>query len=272
MVKKLVSKSEFAKLAGVTAAAVTKQLKGRLSVALEGARIDLDHPEAQNYIAEKTAPKLEEPVEGVDPLFSEALANCKEVNRWNASHLRKSLGVGYNRAVKLLAQLSAAGHCPAAPVPAGPTSQAPAPRPHKAKNPHQDDNQLIEVPDDIEEMAELTLRELIDKFGTGTRFHDWLKSLKEIEAVNEKRIKNAQSRGRLISRALVETGVIDAFNSAHLRLLTDGAKAISAAVIAKHEAGISEQEIEVYVTDVVGSFIRPVKAKVERNLASVPVD
>lgn len=273
MVKKLVSKSEFAQLAGVTAAAVTKQLKGRLSVALEGSRIDLDHPEAQNYIAEKTAPRLEEPVEGVDPLFSEALANCKEANRWNASHLRKSMGVGYNRAVKILTQLAAAGHCPAAPAPAGPTGQAPAPRVLKAdSNPHQDDNQLIEVPDDIEAMADLTLRELIEKFGTSTRFHDWLKALKEIEAVNEKRIKNAQSRGRLISRALVETGVIDAFNSAHLRLLTDGAKAITAAVVAKHQAGVTEQEIEVYVTDVVGSFIRPVKAKVERNLASAPVD
>jgi hypothetical protein len=54
--------------------------------------------------------------------------------------------------------------------------------------------------------------------------------------------------------------------------LTDGAKAITAAVVAKHQAGVNEHEIEAYVTDVVGSFIRPVKAKVERNLADVPLD
>jgi len=277
MVKKLVSKSEFAQLAGVTAAAVTKQLKGRLSAALEGSRIDITHSAAQNYLAEKTAPPLEELVEGVDPLFSEALANCKDANRWTASHLRTSLGVGYGRAVRLLAQLSAAGHCPPAPVSAGPSGQSPPPKPPPARqlrsrSAFDDESQLIEVPEDIEALADLTLRELIDKFGTGTRFYDWLKALKEIEAVNEKRIKNAQSRGRLISRALVETGVIDAFNSAHLRLLTDGAKAITAAVVAKHQAGVNEHEIEAYVTDVVGSFIRPVKAKVERNLADVPLD
>lgn len=274
MSKKLVSKSEFAQLAGVTAAAVTKQLKGRLAPALDGSRIDLDHAAAQNYLAEKTAPALEEPVQGVDPLFTEALENCRAANRWSASYLRKSMGVGYNRAVRLMAQLSAAGHCPAAPTPAGPSGQSAAPKPPPAApaNAWTAKEQLIEVPDDIEGMADMTLRELIEKFGTATRFHDWLKALKEIEAVNEKRIKNAQSRGRLISRSLVETGVIDPFNSAHIRLLTDGAKAITTAVLAKHQAGVEEQEIEKYVTDVVGSFIRPVKNKIERNLASVAVD
>lgn len=278
MGKKLVSKSQFAQRAGVTAAAVTKQLKGRLAPALDGSRIDLDHPAAQNYIAEKTAPELEEPVQGVDPLFTEALENCRGAKRWSASYLRKSMGVGYNRAVRLMAQLSAAGHCPAAPTPAGPSGQSAAPKPPpkppktQPANAWTTEEQLIEVPDDIEGMADMTLRELIEKFGTATRFHDWLKALKEIEAVNEKRIKNAQSRGRLISRSLVETGVIDPFNSAHIRLLTDGAKAITTAVLAKHQAGVEEQEIEKYVTDVVGSFIRPVKNKIERNLASVAVD
>jgi hypothetical protein len=150
----------------------------------------------------------------------------------------------------------------------------PAPRSpgRTPKTSWEDNEELIEVPDDIEELADLSLRELIDKFGTGYRFLDWLKALKEIEAVNEKRIKNAQSKGKLISRQLVEVGIVDPFNSAHVRLMTDGAKAITAAVLAKHQAGVSPPEIEAYVSDVVGSFIRPVKSKIERNLASVTVD
>lgn len=285
MSKKVISKSEFAKMCGVSAGAVTKFVKGRGEGAVYGGRIDLNHPEAQEYLREKTEPRPEEPAPGVDALFENALETCRSTGRWTASNIQRQLRVGYARACTILDQLRATGHVPAdqqekpTPGPTG-TSPPPPPPPKTAPRKHgkgrksswDDDNELVEVPDDIEGLADLSLRELIEKFGTGYRFLDWLRALKEIEAVNEKRIKNAQSMGKLISRQLVEVGVIDPFNSAHVRLMTDGAKAITAAVLAKHQAGISEQEIETYVSDVVGSFIRPVKAKVERNLASVTVD
>lgn len=287
MANKLISKAELARICGVTPATITGLTKRRLRVAMVGSRVDLSHPDVQQYVQEKTAPQPEERVPGVDTLFEEALGWCRQSDRWTASGIQRHFKIGYARAVRVLNQLQAAGHVPKKPErdlshpekpKSPPSGQSPAlrppPRQHwSGRRPSwQDDNELIEVPDDIEQLADLTLRELIEKFGTGYRFHDWLKSLKEIEAVNEKRIKNAQSRGKLISRHLVEVGVIDPFNSAHVRLMTDGAKAITAAVLAKHQAGISEQKIEAYVTDVVGSFIRPVKAKVERNLRHVEND
>lgn len=274
MAKKPISKTELARLCGVTPATITGLTKRRLRVALVGSRVDLNHPEVQKYVQEKTAPRPEEQLPGVDTLFEEALGWCRQSERWTASGIQRHFKIGYARAQRILAQLQSAGHVPEKPERDLSRPEKPKPAPRPAARQHgtgrrsswQDDNELIEVPDDIEQLADLTLRELIEKFGTGYRFHDWLKSLKEIEAVNEKRIKNAQSQGKLISRHLVEVGVIDPFNSAHVRLMTDGAKAVTAAVLAKHQAGISEQEIEAYVTDVVGSFIRPVKAKVERNL------
>jgi hypothetical protein len=191
------------------------------------------------------------------------------------------LRIGQERATRILEQLIAAGHCarpenfqgPKPPAPKEPAfrlprntpnAQQPAPPPFQGED--------FEVPEDMEAVADLTLRELIAKHGTGKRMSDWLRALKEIEMVEEKRIKNAQSRGKLISRVLVETGVIDEFNSVHLRIMSDGAKAITAAVVAKHSAGIDAQEIEDYVRGILGSFISPVKSKIARNLASVAAD
>lgn len=275
-----ISKAEFAKRCGISGGAVTKLIKGRLSVAMIGDRIDFAHAAAQEYYLEKTAARPE-PVQ-IDPdvLLGQALEHCRSTERWTASSIQRHLSIGYARAQKILGQLQALGHVPGSQLSAvvGPSGQAPAPPPPpKAPRQHgkgkksswSDDAQIVEVPEDIEGLADMTIREAVEKFGTGYRMLDWLRALKEIEAVNEKRIKNAQSMGRLIARRLVEVGVIDPFNSAHVRLMTDGAKAVTAAVLAKHQAGVSEQEIEAYVSDVIGSFIRPVKSKVERNLGSL---
>jgi hypothetical protein len=137
----------------------------------------------------------------------------------------------------------------------------------KKKREYVAENDTIDVPDDIQVFLDFTLRDLIDKFGTDTRFLDWLNAIQKIELINEKRLKNAQTEGRLVSRDLVKTGVIDTFNSAHLRLLKDGAKSISAGVISKHQSGSELSEIESYVSDVLGSFIRPVKNKIIRAMS-----
>lgn len=277
MGKDLVTKTRFAALCGVSAAAVTKFTKGPGKASVVGSRIDLEHPAARKYLENKTAPRPAEPAPGVDPLFETALEGCRAEGRFTASAVRRVCAVGYVRSCRIFDQLQAAGHVPEAEkreAPAPPSGQSkapPAPTPPRKhgkgkKTAWEDEAQIVEVPEDIGDLADLTLRELVRKFGTEYRFLDWLKSLKEIESVNEKRIKNAQSTGRLVSRKLVETGVIDVFNSAHLRIMTDGAKAVSAAVIAKHAAGVPDAEIEAHVVDVLGAFIRPVKAKIERNL------
>ncbi len=128
------------------------------------------------------------------------------------------------------------------------------------------DDAVIEVPEDIQAFLDFTLQDLIDKFGTDLRFVDYLNATQKIEAINEKRLKNAATKGKLISRELVQAGVIDVFNSAHLRLLKDGAKSIAAGAVSKHAAGAELSEIEAYVSDILGSFIKPVKTKIARTL------
>ena len=125
---------------------------------------------------------------------------------------------------------------------------------------------LIEIPEDIESFLDMTLREIAAKFGTEIQFSDWLTATGKIEMINEKRLKNAISKGILISRHLVQVGVIDVFNTAHLRLLKDGSKTIVAGVISKHSTGAELATTEAFVTDILGSFIKPIKAKISRSM------
>ena len=83
-----------------------------------------------------------------------------------------------------------------------------------------------------------------------------------------KELSLVEASGKLISRKLVEHGVVNTFNSAHLRLLKDGAKSITAGVLSKHGGGAELAEIELFVTDILGSFIVPVIVRIELFVTS----
>lgn len=225
--------------------------------------IDFRHPVAQKYYQKKQSDRE------FDSLYDPALEACKEANRWSVKYICKKMRVGTARGKKILMQFEREGHRPA-PAPKAPPAAAPLPAPAPAQvappTPWGNEAEVIEVPDDIGELGDLPLRDLVAKFGTAAHFKIWLTALKEIEAINEKRIKNAQSQGKLVSRTLVETGVIDPINAAHIKIMTDGAKAITAAAESKFKAGVSAHDVEAYVADVIGSHIRPLKARIQRNL------
>lgn len=125
---------------------------------------------------------------------------------------------------------------------------------------------VIDIPNDIGAFIDMTLREVIQRFGTDAAFCDWLKATKEIEAIEEKRLKNAQTRGELVSRKLVKIGVIEPIDAAHIKLLTDGAKTIARRSTAMHGAGRTVEDIEKFVSEQMTSFIRPVKSRVAKAL------
>ena len=124
----------------------------------------------------------------------------------------------------------------------------------------------IDTPDDIKEFYNMTLNEIITRFGTETAFIDWLKASKSIEDINEKRLKNAQTEGKLVSRDLIRIGVIEVIEAAHLKLLTDGAKTIARRVTAMNGSGRSLEDVEAFVVDNMSSHIRPVKVKTRKVL------
>ncbi len=228
-------KSAFADLVGVTPAAVTKatRLGGILHDAMLGKKLDALHPAALAY-AEEHRPKVTISVNGSPP-------------------------VEYNPDDPL--------HPVDVPLPAKPPSG------HVAKNLAKKSGVYEEgsftVPEYIGELADMSLRELIMQFGTDVRFVDWLKATKEIEMINEKRLKNAESEGTLVSRRLVKVGILEPLDSAHIKLLTDGVKTIARRTVALHESGKDLADIEDFISDQVSSFLRPVKAKVARALKNV---
>jgi len=272
--KKLVSKAEFSRMSGVSAGAVTKAIRNGLSAAMEGKRINANHHLAVAYVKNKTEEQQESPAPGIDPLYEDAIRHCQTNNRFTASNIQRGLKIGYNRAASILVMMTAAGINSESPA-----VKQPEEKPHvrgvAAKNdkrkkatPETIDPEamLLEIPEDITAFADMSLRELVTRFGTDIRFLDWLKSIKMIEDINEKRLKNAVAKGELVSRDLVKLGIIDPIESAHIKLLTDGAKTIARRATAMHSAERSLDDVEKFVKDQITSFIRPIKAKVARTL------
>ena len=290
--QKLVSRSEFARLAGVNPSTVTRLSETQLKAAVYGKRIDVAHPAAVAYLERQERAQTTAAATGLDPLYEDAVAWCSESGRYAPSAIQRALRIGYSRACGILQMMTAAGLVPEKNVPPSSVTKArpgpatfttdedgnaviridtDAPKPRgqaavKAAKKAAADEIVFEVPEDIQAFADMTLRELVEKFGTDARFVDWLKATQTIEAINEKRLKNAQTKGELVSRQLVKVGVIEPIDSAHIKLLTDGAKTIARRSTAMHDAGRELEEIEKFVADQITSFIRPVKAKVARAL------
>lgn len=302
MTKKLYSKAKFAELAGVNPSNVTRACKSAIKAAVVGKQIDAAHPDAVAYLEKSREPHTPTNLgTGVDPLFNEAVEECRHANRWSANFLKERLSIGSTRAKRLFETMVASGVVPTDKPPPAPrlsrgngvvkerkkreNSRLPQVAPASAlKNSvfssrpryqppesERDEDDLVEIPDNIYAFLDWTVRDVVDKFGTDARFVDFLSATQKIEAINEKRLKNAQTKGELVSRVLVKNQVIDTFNSAHLRLLKDGAKSIAAGVVSKHSAGMEITEIEAYVSDILGSFIKPIKNKIDKALKDDPV-
>ena len=221
MVKKLITKAEFARTAGVSGAAVTKALKKELGAALQGKRIDITHPAAIAYL-----------------------------NRLNDDKPKKAPSPPVQKKEKSLTGFNAKK---------ANTKKAPPPAPP-------DESMLLEIPEDIRVFADMTLRELVLKFGTDVRFVDWLRATKVIEDINEKRLKNAVSKGELVARQLVQVGVIEPINTAMEKLLSDGAKTIARRSVAMIGADRTVDDVESFIKEQISSFIRPMKSKIAKAL------
>lgn len=126
-----------------------------------------------------------------------------------------------------------------------------------------------DVPDNMQDFADMTIREVVHKFGTDYRMVDYLRALKEIETIDANRVKNAKARGELVHRDLITKGVLDPIDSAHRKMLTDGAKTIAVRMVAMIGAGRDVDELEKFIADQISSFIRPAKAIIKRALENV---
>lgn len=274
------SKTKFAKLAGVNPSTVTRVCRTILAAAVVGKQIDINHPDVVAYLEKRDDADTPPPATGIDPLYEKAISACIAAERWSVSHIQRACRIGYNRASRIRDTMEANGvidnvtltsdSAPDLVVPAEYAERLRKPvgaaAVKEAKKTAPPEDKTIEIPDHLSEFLDYTLRDLCNQFGTDQRFCDWLKATQTIEAINEKRLKNAATEGKLISRQLVQDQVIDKFDSLFTRLLTDGVKTISGRSHDIAKAGGSVQDIAAVIEDLIGSLVRPVKVKVAKAL------
>jgi hypothetical protein len=119
---------------------------------------------------------------------------------------------------------------------------------------------------DVDAIADLTLRELVARFGTDRKFRDWLDALKKIEDIRKTRLDNEETERSLISRELVQTHVFGAIDAAFRRLLSDAPKTAARRAFALAKSGGSIEECEKVIREINSSNIKPVKASAVRVL------
>ena len=237
-----ITKTELAKVAGVTKAAITKAAVKAFPDALIGPRVDFDHPQVQRYLLNRDRGSTSMPLGSVT-------ATCPPPAPGPSSKLSGGHSVGAAQS-----NTAASLHRPPAKPSAPPGAAA------------RDDDNREATPDDIAKYANLTLDQLTRRFGTSTAFKDWLEARQRISAIREKDLKNDERSGRLITRELVKTHVFSHIEAANRRLLQDAATTIARRLYAAAKGGTPVEEAEQTVRDILESHLRPLKATAARVL------
>lgn len=134
------------------------------------------------------------------------------------------------------------------------------------KNEPELDDFLNDIPDDIRKVAHLPLIELVKIFGTDVQMSDWLASVKKMEDIAEKQLKNQQTRGDLISREFVRTRIFDLIETSNTRLLSDSPRTIVARINELIESGDTKEAQELIVRDIISTQIKAIKIKAIKSL------
>lgn len=239
---KLILQKELAALAGVSGPAISKMTRPgkRLHKAVAGKYIDLYHPATIEY--------LELRKKAVETLNQKRAENPQAQTYHQPPALPPTVVLNPDQTTS---------------VRVGAKTGKAAIAEHK-KN---DDFEIRgELPENIREFGDMTLRKILYMFGTDVRFTDWLKASKTIEDIHTKRVKTAEIEGELIPRSLVSNSVFTALDELFKRLLTDGAKAIAVRAIDSHTSGEAMEVVEETVQKIITSHIKPVKQKIIESL------
>lgn len=224
---KLVTKAELARIVGVTAAAITKAARNEFPKAITSKRININHVDVIKYLVRHNIEVPDQPAPTVKKKPPpKPMKGIQSLSSTKKHYAQAAL-------VDSETETTTTEHG---------------------------------IPEEISAFADMTLRELIKRFGTDMAFVDWLKATKAIEDINEKRLKNAVARGELVNRQIIKVGVFDPINETFNKLLTDCSKTISVRVKAMLASGQSTGDCEKFISDQMGSFIRPAKVRIARTL------
>lgn len=233
---RLFSRAEFAVLAKVSRAAITKAGKKQLASAFVADRINADHPDAQAYLASRgitQAQVARGATVAPKPRPRRALAPTPKPPK-----SRK-------------------------PKPAPPAARPDPPAPPPPDPPPLPNSPTFEQLDEIERK----IQPLIQEFGSSRRLMDWLDCLKIIQDIRAKRLSNEQTQGLLIERELVRKNVFGALDSLALKLLRDAPKTLARELYALAKSDSPIEDGEAKVERYIEQIFAPVKESAHRMLS-----
>jgi len=115
------------------------------------------------------------------------------------------------------------------------------------------------LPDEIDDYLDLTLRRILQSYGTVRAFADWLDQVRKIETIRTARNANEEAESRLISRELVRKSIFAALDGLFRRLLTDFPKTMARRSYANAKADVAVEETERVIAELLGSMLEQVK-------------
>lgn len=235
---RLIRRSELARLAGVHASSATRACLSRLKDAIVGDLVNADHPSVLKYVRDTNSAQRNKAPNG------EAKPRV-----WKPKPKKpKAVVVKKPKAIVVKKK-------PAPPPPPPPPKEKVALKPDDFDlNPH------------LRGFEDLTLRELLDRYGTDDGCKRFLESRKILEDIRIKRLSVEEKAGRLISRDLVKTHVFGVMEACNLRLLVDVPRTLSLRVSASVKAGASPTEVEKMFRAAVSKQLKASKRTVTRVL------
>lgn len=118
-----------------------------------------------------------------------------------------------------------------------------------------------------QEFENLTLREIVSRFGTSSQFKDYLVAWKTLADIRLKELQLKERNGELIPKSFVRVHVFAILDGLNKRLLMDTPKTITAQVQALIKSEAEEVEVTKAVHDLISAQLSSVSKKVKRNLS-----
>ena len=130
--------------------------------------------------------------------------------------------------------------------------------------PHTDP--VSEIPQQYRHLADLTVSQIVRRFGSLAQYEYFLKAAKTLEEVEERRLKNSERRGEVIPREYVETHLIGYIAGITQRLLNDAPKALTRRIIAAVKADTDPGEIEKMVLKMISKDLKDARDNAQRKI------
>ena len=127
---------------------------------------------------------------------------------------------------------------------------------------------LSDFPDDIRKISKLPLIDIIRRYGTASSLKEYVTAVKYMEQTRKSQLENRQREGELIDRALL-TALLGILDGAYIDLLKDGAKNISRRTAQKTLAGATPEDIEVFVRELIGRYLKIANQKIQMAIRAV---